>query len=376
MKHFCPSRIGLLGLTTIAFSAVGTSQGINLDFDRAIGGIPSPASTYAAAGTAGVWNAVTIPATGTALVDKSGAPTGVTVTVDTALSFDLWFDNVNTTGDDANLMEDLIYGGLGGVFYPITFTGIAPGNYEVYTYAMAPDNKTGFLTDVDVVGSLDGVQAVGGTLFTGHAQGATYAKHSVTVTSGTIVVNVAINTSFISVNGIQIEAGGSGGGNSGASDCDCIAGGPCFTVSGAGHGCPNSNASGLGAKLTGSGSAAIASDTFSLAVTDAAPSKPGLILSGTASLGPGGVSTVPDSAGLLCVGGSTRRGSVVVTDATGAASFPDFQGAPYGASDIVSAGSSVSYTHWFRDPGTTSGCPNDTGSSDFNFSNGWTVTWN
>jgi hypothetical protein len=164
--------------------------------------------------------------------------------------------------------------------------------------------------------------------------------------------------------------------NSGASDCDCsAASGNCSTVSGAGRGCPNSNANGLGAQLIGSGNAAIGADTFSLAVTDAAPVKPGLIFSGDASFGPSGIGTVPDNAGLLCVGGSTRRGSVVITDANGAASFPDFQGAPYGNSDIVAVGVSVSYTHWFRDPGTASGCAGDTGSSDFNFSNGWTVTW-
>jgi hypothetical protein len=164
--------------------------------------------------------------------------------------------------------------------------------------------------------------------------------------------------------------------NSGASDCDCTAAnGPCSTVSGSGRGCPNSNINALGAQLIGSGNATLGADTFSMTVTDAAPLKPGLILSGDATLGPNGFGTIPDSAGLLCVGGSTRRGSVVLTDANGAASFPDFQGAAYGDSDIVGVGVSVSYTHWFRDPGTANGCVGDTGSSDFNFSNGWTVTW-
>ena len=164
--------------------------------------------------------------------------------------------------------------------------------------------------------------------------------------------------------------------NAGASDCDCSGGNsPCSNVSGAGRGCPNSNANGLGAALVGAGNADTTSDTFSLSLTDAAPNKPGLILSGTASLGPNGIATVPDSAGILCVAGQTRRGAVVLTDAAGAASFPDFQGAPYSASDIVSSGAPTSYTYWFRDPGTSAGCNGDTGSSDFNFTNGWTVTW-
>ena len=164
--------------------------------------------------------------------------------------------------------------------------------------------------------------------------------------------------------------------NSGASDCDCSSGNsPCANVSGADRGCPNSNANGLGALLVGNGNASIGGDTFSLSVTDAAPSKPGLILSGTASHGPNGLSTVPESAGLLCVTGMTRRGEVVMTSAAGTASFPDFQGALYGASDIVTAGSPVYYTYWFRDPGTASGCTTDGPGSDFNFSNGWRVTW-
>lgn len=164
--------------------------------------------------------------------------------------------------------------------------------------------------------------------------------------------------------------------NNGASDCDCSgATGNCSTVSGPDRGCPNSNANGLGAQLTGSGHAAVSADTFSLAVTDAAPVKPGLIFSGDVSFGSAGIGTVPDNAGLLCVGGSTRRGAVVITDANGAASFPDFQGAPYSSSDIVGVGVAVSYTYWFRDPNTAGGCVGDTASSDFNFSNGWTVTW-
>jgi len=366
-------RLGLLSLTAIAASSVGVAQGFNVDFQDTTTLLPVPVSTYAAAGSAGVWNGVSLPpGVATPLVDKSGAATAATVTIDSSLSFDLWFDNVNMAGDDAALLEDILYGGSAGVFYPITFNGVAPGTYDVYTYAIAPDNKAGFITDVNVTGSADGVQPVGGGLFTsGHAQGVTYAKHTVT-TTGTIEVLVAINTSFISVNGIQIEPSGS----SGESDCDCSGGnGPCFNASGAGRGCTNSNANGLGAQLVGAGTASIVTDTFSLSVADAAPNKPGLILSGTVSLGPNGVATVPDSAGILCVGGSTRRGAVVLTDGTGAASFPDFQGAPYGQSDIVVSGSPTSYTYWFRDPGTAVGCTGDTASSDFNFSNGWTVTW-
>ena len=198
---------------------------------------------------------------------------------------------------------------------------------------------------------------------------------------GTVTAFASTSANLVQgdTNGVEdvfVSSPGGAGENSGESDCDCTAAnGACATVSEPGRGCPNSNANGLGARLAGMGNAELGADTFSLAVTDAAPSKPGLILSGTASLGPNGLGTIPDSAGLLCVGGSTRRGSVVLTDANGAASFPDFHGAPYSSSDIVGLGVAISYTHWFRDPNTASGCVGDTASSDFNFSNGWTVTW-
>jgi hypothetical protein len=367
-----------LAMSFLALGGLATSAGaqhFNIDFDDPFAAFGSPGPGYAAAGTAGTWNSIDASFGGLhALVDKTGAASSVTFDCGPQMVFPFSFANANYGGGDHGaLLQDLVWsaGAMGGT---MKFDGLVDGNYTLLCYATAPDSKAGGITDVDSPQSADGVQSVGGALWTGvHVQGETYSKHNVTVVGGVLEVSFLMIVFADSCNGIQLEPAEVN--NSGASDCDCVAGGPCFTVSGAGHGCPNSNASGLGAKLSGAGNASMGADSFSLAVTDAAPSKPGLILSGTASLGPGGVATVPDSAGLLCVGGSTRRGSVVVTDATGAASFPDFQGAAYSASDIVSVGSSVSYTHWFRDPGTTAGCPNDTASSDFNFSNGWTVTW-
>lgn len=170
---------------------------------------------------------------------------------------------------------------------------------------------------------------------------------------------------------VELTPGGGSGsascsGDSSANTC------PCITVGAAGHGCPNSG-SANGARLVGSGTASITGDTFSLAVTEAAFSKPGLVLSGTADLSPG-LNNIADSAGLLCVGGATQRGDVVFTDGAGAASLPDFQGVAYGQATNVTAGSPSTYQYWFRDPGTAC-APNDTPAGDFNFSNMWSVTW-
>ena len=180
--------------------------------------------------------------------------------------------------------------------------------------------------------------------------------------------------------GFYLELQGDDGGTGclcGGSICDCSGGnGPCGNSSGAGRGCPNSNPNGLGAALVGSGNPSISNDTFALACVDGPANKPGLLFAGTMDFGPNGLNSVPDSAGLSCVGGVTRRGSVVFTDATGNAAFPDFQGAPFGQSDIVVPGMTLTYTHWFRDPGTAAGCLNDTPTgSDFNFSNGWALMW-
>lgn len=154
------------------------------------------------------------------------------------------------------------------------------------------------------------------------------------------------------------------GDGSGAS-CPCGDGG-------VGGGCANSGSL-SGAKLEAQGTPAISNDTFRLYVSQAAPNKPGLVLSGTADLSPG-VNTVADSAGLLCVGGTTQRGDVIFTDGSGIVGLPNFQGAPYGMASNVMVGSASYYQFWFRDPNTAC-APNDTGAGDFNFSNSWMVVW-
>jgi hypothetical protein len=177
-----------------------------------------------------------------------------------------------------------------------------------------------------------------------------------------------------SFTGWTLNGNDQGSENTGAPACDGSAGDcPCAISGAVNQGCPNSNPNGLGAALVGTGNAAITSDTFSLSVTHGAFDKPGLVLSGKVDLSPG-VSTISDSAGLLCVGGQTQRGQVVFTNGSGAASLPDFQGAAYGQAGNVSAGTLSTYQYWYRDPNTAC-APNDTAGADFNFSNSWTVVW-
>ena len=171
---------------------------------------------------------------------------------------------------------------------------------------------------------------------------------------------------------LQGEQGSTPG--NGNATCDGASGScPCGTVGAVDHGCPNSNPNGLGAELYGAGEANTLADSFQLGVRHAPSLVFGLVLSGKADLSPG-ISTIPDSAGLLCVGGQTLRGSAVLTNSLGFRDLPDFQGQPYGQASNVSAGTLTVYTFWYRDPGTAC-APNDTSASDFNFSNAWAVTW-
>ncbi len=162
--------------------------------------------------------------------------------------------------------------------------------------------------------------------------------------------------------------------NTGSAACDGSGGNcPCALVSAPDHGCPNTNPDGMGAKLTGSGNASVSSDTFNLTVSHGPFSKPGLILRGTADLSPG-IGTIGDSEGLLCVGGSTQRGDVFATDASGNADAGGvFQGSSsFGA--FANLGGSDYYQYWYRDPASSCN-QNDTGAANFNFANSWKATW-
>ncbi len=345
-------------LASLITAASVQAQGFNVDFNAAFptAGL-TPPSTYAAAGTAGTWNGLTGGAPGVfPLVDKAGAPSSATLTLGATFFASLEFDNLNFVGDDAALMEDIVYhGGGAGATDTITVSGLAAGTYDVITYAQAPDSKINFITNISVVGSADPVQGVGGTAWAGtHVLGASHARHQVTVAAGgDIVVNVAVGTSFDSVNGLQIEPAGATGtaycfGDGSGAVC------PCASFGGAGEGCLTT--SGSGATLAGSGSANIGVDSFVLSVSGAPANKPGLFFQGNNQIG------IAAGDGLLCAAGATIRYAVNSTDASGAVS----QG---GFAVNASAGQTLNYQYWFRDTGNPCG-------GGFNFTNGWSQPWN
>ena len=193
-----PLKLAVIGAILAALSPCSFAQKINLDIGRANA---EPSIGYgAAAGQAGIWNRMVVTAGG-ALVDTSGLSTGASVSAISAHHFSFGFDNPFTTGDDELLLDAGHDGALA-----LNFSGLQNGDYFVYTYAFAPDNRTNYITDVEVLGSTDPIQSVGGTQWSGiHIQGVTYAKHHVSVTGGTLQILATVGHLYATVNGVQLE---------------------------------------------------------------------------------------------------------------------------------------------------------------------------
>ena len=178
----------------LALSSAIPAQSFNVDFGSAAMGAGTPASTYgAAAGQPGAWNNVDTDLLGSfyvspALQTTSGAPSGVVLVFDALTPFPPFqtfraFEPY-TFGDDEKLLDDCYFNEGPST---LTIRGLAPGSYRLYSYAMAPDSNV-YQTGVDVAGSLDPLQAVGGDFSAGFVLGATHAEHRVTVTAGADVV--------------------------------------------------------------------------------------------------------------------------------------------------------------------------------------------
>ena len=133
------------------------------------------------------------------------------------------------------------------------------------------------------------------------------------------------------------------------SNGDC----PCGNNGAAGEGCTNS--AGTSALLAASGNAEIANDTFTLSVSGALPGAFCLFVQGDNQL------VTPLGNGYRCVQ-VDKRGPVVLTDAAGAASRS-------GLGADVTVGQTRNYQVIYRDTADACG-------GGFNYSNGWTVTWN
>ncbi len=174
------------------------AQDINVNF----GSFNGPPSNALGAGAAqsGTWNHM-IAGTSGPLLDTAGTSVPALITASTTAGWAFGSNNANTSGDDELMLDGAHDGAM-----VLTVTSLQNGEYDVYSYAWAPDLPTGYITSVDVPGSIDPIQSVGGFDFTGvYILGQQYAKHRITVTNGTMTINFAVVTSFATENGIQFD---------------------------------------------------------------------------------------------------------------------------------------------------------------------------
>ncbi len=347
-------------VATVATSATpSAAQSLNVD----VGGngmFPLPSAAYAAAGLAGAWSGVAAPAIAAPLVGLDGAPVAATMTSSGGfLNFD--FDNVGTSGDDENLLDDVV--DLGGPTSVVSwsFAGLADGSYTVRTYAWAPDNTT-FRTNVAVAGSTDAAQDVGGPWTGAHQLGVTYALHHVAVVGGALTIDLMTTTGFGSMNGIQIERASeyasACSGDGSATAC------PCGNTGASGRGCANSIDAG-GADLTATGVASIAADTLVLHGAHM-PNSSALYFQGTTIAGSGSGAVFGD--GLRCAGGAVVRLGTK-SNVAGVSQYPEGADASVSVRGGVAPGNQRVYQVWYRN--AASFCTSDT----FNLTNGLVVNW-
>lgn len=192
----------LFGMTVALVTATSAmAQSFNVDINTSLTASPgfgAPSVAFgAAAGQAGFWNAMTGTVLGPLVLNDLGNnPTGVTLTRNVGGGGNFAFNNANTSGDHQLLLDD---GYDGAVTH--TFNNLAAGQYQVYTYAIAPDTALA-ITNVIV----NGVgQTVGGAMpLNSFALGVTHSLHNVNHLGGNLAIQSAVSVSFVTTNGFQL----------------------------------------------------------------------------------------------------------------------------------------------------------------------------
>lgn len=349
-----------LHTAVISLTLLGTAsaQTFNIDFGSVAFGAGTPMATYgAASGQVGSWNNVDTDLLGSfyvtpTLLTTSGATSSVVLEFDALGSGGLIpyeADEPNTFGDDQSLFDDCYYNAAPS---SLTIRGLAPGNYRLFTYAMAPDSNV-FQTGVDVTGSLDPLQAVGGDFSAGFALGVTHAEHRVLVVAGgDVVINFSVFNQFDSINGLQITPDGP-------------------TTLGTNYCTGNPNSTGVVAAMSATGSASVAANNVVLRAASMPNNSFGYFLT---SLTQGVTPNPGGSQGVLCIGGAIGRyvgpGQIQNSGLTGAISLAiDLTQHPTPSGFVsVAPGQTWNFTSWFRDVVG--------GSATSNFANGLTISFN
>jgi len=331
---------------------------------------PTPSSVYgAAAGQTGAWNSVPCAiGTHTTIFDLAGNSGLVTITLSGGAPLQ---SNANLAGASADALA--LFGDAhepGNVARTWTISGLASGEYVVYSYALSPASAQ-YRTLVDVAHSPDPAQLVGGAWTGTFSLGITHARHAVSVTPGAdIVVSVERAASppgnLAALGGLQIVqvstsgfafCAGDGVDPSVTTNC------PCQNFGLALHGCANS-ASPIGANLWGSG--ATSSDDVVLRAANMPASVLCLCFQGD------GKADQTYGDGVLCVGGSLVRLRQRLANG-GTSSFPDATD-PWSLSlrgGVTPGSGAVRFYQAYYRNASTLFCPPAT----FNATNAWQITW-
>lgn len=180
-----------LGAPTLAFG-----QAFNIDVGQPLSG---PAPGHAAAGLAGVWNAIPVThmtpfMTGRhpddfMLVDIHGNQTGVGLHQYGGMDLTSLSDP-SVSGQDALLMNDVLITHSASLETCVYLNGLQDGLYEVIVYAWMPNQPT--VMQRVRFDYIPETEDVGGAWPGQHMEGVTFSKYTVNVVNGFIGLHVGI----------------------------------------------------------------------------------------------------------------------------------------------------------------------------------------
>lgn len=199
-------RSWILALVCLCGGGTASAQSFNVDFGHA-GSAPS--SEYAAAGQAGVWNVIgVLPAFERApLVDRQGQTGNVSLYMFGGSSLSILdVDDPGTQGQDAALIDDMLIGLNDPVDVCLWFEGLAPGEYEILTYALTP-GEPGRSCRVRVDAAAQPEAMIGGAWPGAFSEGLTHARHTVVTASGTIGFHSGLYGGYFQsgINAVQVR---------------------------------------------------------------------------------------------------------------------------------------------------------------------------
>jgi hypothetical protein len=197
MRVSCTLSSSLLGFALFASTR---AQSFNLNINDLS---PDPSSAFAgAANQPGFWGGVYGNATGPAsILDLTGQSTSIQFTATGGLGVSGYNNFAGNTGDYAWLLNAFAIIANSAQYH---FTGLQPGQYRVYTYAVEPSNFT-WDVHVNVPGSVQGLQHVTGPMPGNQfIQGVTHSVHDVTLTGDSLEIDLAGTWPHTYANGFQV----------------------------------------------------------------------------------------------------------------------------------------------------------------------------